>query len=501
MGNYKTVTLRWFFVLASFVLVNLISQQFFIRLDFTEDRRYTLSDETEKVLSEMNEPVTVSAYFSEDLPPRLMQVRNEVHDLLVEYHEKSNGMLAYDFNDPAQDEEMERDILEMGIEHRYLMVRERDERRERRVYMGAALKTGTQSIPVPFLTQQSAIEFELTRRLKKLLNPDPPSLGIVNSSNAAGEDEIKELMDEIEHLYDVEEVSLANYEQISDKTTLFMAQPVDSVPEIHWNNLERYLGEGGNLFLAYSPAAPNLEMLEAGRSMSGTDKWLEQHGIHINPSLIIDTHCGNVDLPGREGAFQQRLRFPYFPVIFNYENHLITQQLESMFMPWTGMLAVDEAMHDQHDWQFLARSSDQAGVRELPLEIDIGHQWSMEDFTMSDIPLAAKFEGNIFGNHSSRMVVTSNGFFIQSKEGAAQSESNVNFAVNAVEWLSGYSGLLDLRTQRITSRPLRSVDDNTKLALKYGNAFLPVLLAILTGVFRYFMQLRKRRKWINTSVK
>ena len=39
---------------------------------------------------------------------------------------------------------------------------------------------------------------------------------------------------------------------------------------------------------------------------------------------------------------------------------------------------------------------------------------------------------------------------------------NVNFVANAIDWMSDDSGLADLRTKGVTSRPLEAVEDGTK---------------------------------------
>ena len=76
------------------ILVNLIASRFFFRLDFTEDQRYSLSDATKNILASLDEPITITAYFSEDLPPDIEKVRQDFRDLLVEYASYSNGQIV-----------------------------------------------------------------------------------------------------------------------------------------------------------------------------------------------------------------------------------------------------------------------------------------------------------------------------------------------------------------------------------------------------------------------
>ena len=115
MKSRKNITVFILLIIGVFILLNYLSNQFFFRLDFTEDKRYTLSDATREILSDLEEPVTVSAYFSGNLPPQLEQVKNEVRDMLAEYTSRSKGMLAYEFIDPLKDDELKAQASQAGI--------------------------------------------------------------------------------------------------------------------------------------------------------------------------------------------------------------------------------------------------------------------------------------------------------------------------------------------------------------------------------------------------
>ena len=60
------------------VLINLVASKFYFRLDLSEDQRYTLSNATKDILEDLAEPVTVTAYFGEGLPPRYANLKDEL---------------------------------------------------------------------------------------------------------------------------------------------------------------------------------------------------------------------------------------------------------------------------------------------------------------------------------------------------------------------------------------------------------------------------------------
>ena len=107
-------------LVAALVLLNLISQRGFIRLDLTRDGKYTLSEASKQTVQRLDDMVTVSAYFTDGLPPPYSQHSRYVKDLLEEYRASSNGRFAFEYIDPthfetdedkAKKKEMQRDIF------------------------------------------------------------------------------------------------------------------------------------------------------------------------------------------------------------------------------------------------------------------------------------------------------------------------------------------------------------------------------------------------------
>src|SRR5580698_360052 len=99
------------------VLANLISLKAFFRLDLTRDKKYTLSRASIDTVKNLSDIMTVSAYFTQDLPPPYAQHARYVKDLLEEYVSVSDGHLAFEFIDPAGEETEEDKALKKEIKH------------------------------------------------------------------------------------------------------------------------------------------------------------------------------------------------------------------------------------------------------------------------------------------------------------------------------------------------------------------------------------------------
>src|SRR5690606_41236113 len=105
--------------------------------------------------------------------------------------------------------------------------------------------------------------------------------------------------------------------------------------------------------------------------------------------------------------------------------------------------------------------------------------------------------GALSGYGNGRMVVVSNSSFAVNGTGELQhrvSEDNVNLVSNVMDWLSDYTGLINLRTRGITSRPIAEVDDGTRNLYKYGNVLAPILLILGVAFVRRQRARRKRQE-------
>jgi ABC-type uncharacterized transport system involved in gliding motility auxiliary subunit len=168
MLTKKKVLINILLIFGILILINFFANRFFLRLDFTEDQRYTLSDATENILESLDEPVTITAYFSEDLPPDIGKVKKDFHDMLTEYDNASGGKIVYQFINPNVDQESEMEAAQAGIQPIMINVRERDQMKQQRAYLGAVLQYGEKKEIIPLVQPGSAMEYALSSNIKKL---------------------------------------------------------------------------------------------------------------------------------------------------------------------------------------------------------------------------------------------------------------------------------------------------------------------------------------------
>ena len=197
-------------VIGILILANLISNRFFLRLDFTADQRYSLSDATEDILASLDEPVTITAYFSENLPPNVEQVRKDFRDLLVEYVNKSGGQIVYEFVNPSEDQETEMKAQQNGISPIMINVRERDQVKQQRAYLGAVIQLGENKEVIPFIQPGAAMEYALSTNIKKLSITNKPKVALLSGHGEPGLAAMQQLATSLSVMYDVSEIQFSD---------------------------------------------------------------------------------------------------------------------------------------------------------------------------------------------------------------------------------------------------------------------------------------------------
>ncbi|MCF8231864.1 MAG: Gldg family protein [Bacteroidales bacterium] len=475
-------------LLGILVIVNLISTEYFARLDLTDDNRYTLSDATLNILDDIDQPVTVTAYFTEGLPPNYKESKRNFKDLLIEYSNYSDGMVNYEFINPNKDEQTKQQAVREGVRPVVIKVREKDQVKQQRAFMGAVIKKGSEKEAIPLLEQVQSMEYALSSKIKKLVRTKKPKVGVIQGHGEPSLSAMQQLQNSLSVLYDVQTVNLSDTTGLSEYRTLAWVAPQDSVPQSHFSKLEEYMRGQGNLLIAMNRVRGEFQRAQGLPVNTGLESWLAEKGIDVGSNFVLDKQSGSVAVTQKRGGFNVRrqIKFPYIPQVTNFSDHPITKGLEQVMLRFASSInfSGDTAAVDFNP---IARSLDLSATKPAPLRFNVRKNWTKTDFPDQNIPLAATLEGNIIGNNFSRMVLISDGDFAVNGEGRRtqkQPEDNISLMVNSIDWLSDDTGLIELRTKGITSRPIKQLDDQTKTLLRWGNFFVPILLIVLYGLFR-----------------
>ena len=495
----STVIVRLTVFMLILVVINLISSKLYFRLDFTEDKRYTLSDATLDILENLDDVITVKAYFSEDLPTQLISNRQDFEDLLLEYENRSEGNIVFEFISPNDNEEIEQEAQQSGIQPIVVNVTEKDQVQQLKAYMGAVLMMGEKKEIIPLVQPGVNMEYDLTTSIKKISVDDKGKVALLQGHGEPTVQEVAQLAQQLAVLYDVEAYTISDADEIPAYfKAVVIINPTDTIPLAHFTKIDNYMTQGGSVFLSHSNLNGDLStgQLSVGNDI-GIRGWLSRKKVNMGNQFVIDSNSGTVTVQQQNGMFNFRsqIKFPYFPRINNFTDHPTTKGLEDIMLPFVSALTYS-GTDSLVSFTPLLLTSEASGFAATPGAVNINKKWSQNDFNQGEQVVALALDGPLGGSVDSRLVVISNGSYVINGNPPQQiSEDNVNFTSNAIDWLSDDTGLIDLRTKGISVRPLEAVEDSTREMLKYGNVLGPILLILIYAFVRRQRNQMKRNKW------
>lgn len=485
-------------ILAIILVVNIISDKLFFRIDFTGDNRYTLSKATRNIVGNLDETVTITAYFSEDLPAEIARSKREFKDLLIEYRNLSHGQLEFEFINPSESEELENEAIQAGIYPVMINVREKDQIRQQKAFLGAVVEKGDNREIIPFIQPEMAVEYTLSSAIRKMSSGKRPIVGILQGHGEPSPYSMQQVMAELSVMYDVRFVDFdVDRRMLDSVATLVIIAPADTIPADHFALIDGFMGKGGKVFVCAERVNASLDNLFVGELNTGLEKWLADKNISVDCKLAIDNFCANVNVQQQQGLYRVNVQkqFPYVPFVSNFSSHPITSGLEQVQLQFVSPVVYTG--DSTATFKSLLFTSDRSATLNVPTNIDVQRQWTARDFPLGEIPLGGLIEGTVGGIPNVRMVVIGDGDFALNgdpRQPHQQSDDNISLFVNAVDYLSDDTGLIELRTKGITSRPIEQLDDAMRSFVKWFNVLLPIVLVILIGIIRYQQQRNLRIK-------
>jgi hypothetical protein len=160
------------------VLLNLAGITLFFRIDLTENKIFSLSGVSRKVVSSLFEPLTIKVFFTKNLPAPHNNTERYLRDLLKEYEIHANQFFNYKFYDVSPDAERmgsagggNRELAESyGIHPIQIRMIEQDELKFKNAYMGLVMIHGDIIEKIQAITSTDGLEYQLTTAIQKMNN-------------------------------------------------------------------------------------------------------------------------------------------------------------------------------------------------------------------------------------------------------------------------------------------------------------------------------------------
>ncbi len=522
MNQKRQTIIRVILIIGILVFLNIVGIRLFTRFDLTENQMYTLSDASKNLVKNLEDKFLVKAYFTSELPSPYNNHKRYLQDQLDDYRAYGGGNFQYEFIDPKDNDEIEKEAQSYQIPPVQVQVVKEDKMQIEKAYMGMVFLYGDKKEVLPVMQNTANIEYEISSTMKKMTSTSLKKVGFLSGHDEIGMDKIGRLKQMLEKQYQVIPVDLSNGQSIaSDIAVLVIAAP--EKPFKSWEKylIDQYLMKGGKVAFWLNKVKADLQSQMGQALQLEMDDMLESYGVRINTDLVRDVRCVPVMVQQQMGFFtmQNQIPFPMIPMASEFsKNSPIVKDLGTVILFFTSSIDTSLARGKGLQLETLIKSSDQSGRQEQFFMINPNAPMTKDLFSEKNIPLAVTLQGSFTSAFKDKQVepdtslmtpidqsnkqgtsvdtkiaVIGDGDFIQDAY-SGNNKDNLIFASNLIDWLADDIGLASIRSRETGAKPLDEVSEGTKAMVKYGNLLVPPILVVLIGVVRWRWRVTMRKR-------
>ena len=164
-------------------VVSTASEAMGLRFDLTSENLYTLSDTTYDVIEkiESENPVTIQAFLSPQVPRELVAHHARLKGLLRQYSQAGGAFLDVRIVDVTRHSKAAEEAQLFKIAATPQVTEEDGRPQQVEVFMGAVVKSSYGQVVIPFFETGVSIEYELTRSIKTVTQENRLKVGILRT--------------------------------------------------------------------------------------------------------------------------------------------------------------------------------------------------------------------------------------------------------------------------------------------------------------------------------
>lgn len=465
------------------------------RLDLTEQKLYTISDGTRRILAELDEPVNLYFFYSDNLSRDLTPLRNyarRVEEMLRAYERAAGGKLRLQVIDPEPFSEEEDRAAEFGL-HAVPLQQGGD-----KLYFGLAGSNAlddVQTIPFFPLDQEEFLEYEISRLVQALAKPERPVVGVLSGlpldggfnplSGQGGAPWM--VMEQIRQQFAIKRLQ-DDVDRIPDEVSVLLLVHPKALAEPTLYAIDQFVLRGGKLLAFVDPfsEADSGGLMEGGNA-SDLASLFKAWGLRLRPGEVLAD--GSYALAVGRGEAQRPVRhvgWLSLPAQALDQDDVTTAGLESITVATAGILEPLEGAGTR--FTPLLQSSEYAMPMDVqrfamlrdPQELLRDLAPTGERYALAariDGPAQSAFPDGIEGQKdglkaaerinlivvadsdllADRMWVQVQDFFGQRVP--QPFADNAGFAINALDNLAGSDALISVRSRGRYSRPFVVVEN------------------------------------------
>lgn len=535
------------------VALNVFAQNYFFRLDLTEEKRYSITPATKDLLGKINEEIEVVIYLDGSINAGFQRLEKSVQETLDEFKVYAGDELRVRYVNPlesvAKNEQQEffLKLADLGIEPTYVYDEEDGQRRQKLIVPGAVINYQGQQAGVMLLNGDRAagsqevlnqsienVEYELANGIRKLISSEKKKIGLLKGHGELEGIDIAGLMNALTEFYEVFEVNLPEKESIPAYDAILVNKPRERFSKEDQYKLDQYIMQGGKVMFFIDPLRIEMDSIGADGSIAfpydlNLDDQLFRYGVRINKTLVQDIKSSKYPfVVGDIGGQPQfaSLPWPFFPLVNQYGDHPAVKNMDAIYLRFVSEMDTVAAAGVRKIP--LIYTSQYSRVLQTPMIVELNELREApkpENFTSGPQAVAYLLEGSftsLFKNRvlpdvadkadfveqstPTKLVVVADGDFIRNDIDRSNGNpfplgfdpmtertyANEDFVINMLSYLTDENGLINARAKEIQIRPLDQVKiEQSALFYQFINLLGPIVLIIIFGIVKGLIRRRK----------
>ncbi|MBC7827246.1 MAG: gliding motility-associated ABC transporter substrate-binding protein GldG [Chitinophagaceae bacterium] len=437
MKKLLTSKYWWIYILIALVAVNYLASLIHFRVDLTQEKRYTLSQPTKRLLQGLNDPVSITVFLEGDMPAGFKKLSNSTEELLQEFKEWGKANIQFRFQKPGEglhDTAKTNFIIyldSLGLSPTNVRVQAKagEAQEERLVYPGALISYKGSETAIDLLKGQSAyggtnslnnaealLEYKFANAIEKITADSVPLIGYLIGN---GEPLTYNVFDLIEHTlktnYNFDFVPIDKINVIPlDFNAIVIVKPTEKFTDQQKLKIDQYIMHGGKVIWMIDNLYAEMDSLRQKQSDFiaydrglNLDDQLFKYGVRINKDLVQDLQSDKIpQVIGDYGGQPQieLVAWPYFPLLVASGEHPVSKNLDNVLSIFPN--SIDTIKTPGVNKTILLSTSSNARTLSTPAIVSFNSLKTEEDmktFNRSNIPVAVLLEGKFNSLYANRI--------------------------------------------------------------------------------------------------
>jgi gliding-associated putative ABC transporter substrate-binding component GldG len=436
-NNFKKILVTVLFLVG----LNLVGHFIYKRFDLTADKRYTLSQTSLTIVSEVKEPLYVDVFLEGDFPGEFKKLQTETQQLLEEF-KAENPNIIFQFVNPLKEEE-EKDktmqsFIERGMTPVNVTVNDKGQQTQEVVFPWAVANCGTRSVKIPLLKNMMGastaekvvssvqhLEYAFANAFNTVSKDKEKKVAIIKGNGELHDILIADFVKSVRDNYYIGTFTLDSVAKNPNESLKFLnkydlaviAKPTEAFTDEEKEVLDQYIVHGGKTLWLVDQV--NMEMdslynneganLAFARDLNLGDLFFK-YGFRMRPDLIYDVQNTPIALAtGEQGSATQYTQYPWFfsPMIYpmQKDKHPIVSNLDGIKFQFTSPI---EPLKNDIKKTVLLQSSQYSKLVGTPTEINlkmVSDRPEQKDFVNTgNFPVALLLEGKFHSVYENRVL-------------------------------------------------------------------------------------------------